>query len=131
MNTPQWGRTRQLSNHHEDLAVAERREDGFEAQQPYRGVKYPWRCRCHGCGTITSPTFGSILAGQSGCRRCAALRAAAARREDLDRAVASMREAASTLWSRTRRPDALAVPLCHLRPHLQPYPVLPPNRAGP
>ncbi|MES9520747.1 hypothetical protein [Streptomyces capoamus] len=69
------------------------REHGFEAQEPYRGVKYPWRCLCHGCGTITPPTFGSILAGQSGCRRCADLRAGAARREDPERAAASTREA--------------------------------------
>lgn len=77
--------------HDEDLAVAEMREHGFEPQEPYRGVKYPWRCLCHGCGTVTAPTFGSILAGQSGCRRCADLRAAAARREDPERAAASMR----------------------------------------
>jgi recombinational DNA repair protein (RecF pathway) len=81
------------SRHDEDLAVTEMRERGFEPQEPYRGVKYPWRCLCHGCGTITSPTFGSILAGQNGCRRCADLRAAAARREDPERAGASMREA--------------------------------------
>ncbi|MBM4824048.1 MULTISPECIES: hypothetical protein [Streptomyces] len=43
--------------------------------------------------TITSPTFGSILGGQSGCRRCADIRAGAARREDPERAAASMREA--------------------------------------
>jgi hypothetical protein len=79
--------------HDEDLAVAEMHEHGFEPQEPYRGVKYPWRCLCHGCGTITSPAFGSILAGQSGCRRCADLRAAAARREDPERAAASMRAA--------------------------------------
>lgn len=79
--------------HDEGLAVAEMRERGFEPQEPYRGVKYPWRCLCHGCGTLTSPTFGSILAGQSGCRRCADLRAAAPRREEPERAAASMREA--------------------------------------
>lgn len=78
--------------HDEDLAVAEMGEHGFEPQEPYRGVKRPWRCLCHGCGTITSPTFGSILAGQSGCRHCADLRTAAARREDPERAAASMRE---------------------------------------
>ncbi|MFF7250520.1 GIY-YIG nuclease family protein [Embleya sp. NPDC008237] len=78
--------------HDEGLAVAEIREHGFEPQEPYRGVKYPWRCLCRSCGTITSPTFGSILAGQSGCRRCADLRAAAARREDPERAAVSMRE---------------------------------------
>ncbi|GGW13529.1 hypothetical protein GCM10018980_70660 [Streptomyces capoamus] len=83
----------EAQRHDEDLAVAEMREHGFEAQEPYRGVKYPWRCLCHGCGTITPPTFGSILAGQSGCRRCADLRAGAARREDPERAAASMREA--------------------------------------
>ncbi|MFD6967418.1 hypothetical protein [Streptomyces sp. NPDC059949] len=81
------------SRHDEDLAVAEMRERGFEPQEPYRGVKYAWRCLCHGCGTITSPTFGSILAGQSGCRRCADLRSAAARREDPEHAAVSMREA--------------------------------------
>ncbi|MFF3679870.1 GIY-YIG nuclease family protein [Streptomyces sp. NPDC002120] len=79
--------------HDENLAVEEMRAHGFEPQEPYRSVKYPWRCLCHGCGTITSPTFGSILAGQSGCRRCADLRAGAARREDPERAAASMREA--------------------------------------
>ncbi|MFD9053468.1 hypothetical protein [Streptomyces zaomyceticus] len=83
----------EAQRHDEELAVAEMREHGFEPQEPYRGVKYPWRCLCHGCGTITSPTFGSILAGQSGCRRCADLRAGAARREDPERAAVSMHEA--------------------------------------
>ncbi|MFH8395765.1 hypothetical protein [Streptomyces sp. NPDC018036] len=83
----------EAQRHDEDLAVAEMREHGFEPQEPNRGVKYPWRCLCHGCGTITSPTFGSILAGQSGCRRCADLRAGAAQREDPERAAASMLEA--------------------------------------
>ncbi|MFJ4151890.1 hypothetical protein ACIP10_30555 [Streptomyces galbus] len=85
--------TGEAQRHDEDLAVVEMRVHGFEPQEPYRGVKYPWRCLCHGCGTITSPTFGSILAGQSGCRACADLRAGAARREDPERAAASMREA--------------------------------------
>ncbi|MFI9780447.1 hypothetical protein ACIHCV_38200 [Streptomyces sp. NPDC051956] len=35
--------------HDEDLAVAEVREHAVEPQEPYRGVKYPWRCLCHGC----------------------------------------------------------------------------------
>jgi hypothetical protein len=79
--------------HDEDLAVEEMRAHGFEPLEPYRGVKQPWLCHCTGCGGTTSPTFGSILAGQSGCRRCADLRAAAARREDPEAAAASMREA--------------------------------------
>lgn len=79
--------------HDEDLAVAEMRAMSLEPQEPYAGIKYPWRCLCRGCGSITSPTFGSILAGQSGCRRCADIRSAAARREDPNQAAASMRKA--------------------------------------
>ncbi|MGY1583252.1 hypothetical protein [Streptomyces sp. MN13] len=78
-----------------DAAEAEERMRGLGLvpQEAYRGVKYPWRCRCEGCGGVTSPTYGSILAGQSGCRRCADVRAGAARREDPRRAAEDMRAA--------------------------------------
>ncbi|MBQ0905024.1 hypothetical protein [Micromonospora sp. U21] len=79
--------------HDSTEAEAKMRALGLEPQESYQGIKYPWRCVCTGCGRTTSPTYRSILAGQSGCRRCADLRAAVARREDPHKAAASMREA--------------------------------------
>lgn len=91
------------------------RDAGLEPLVPYPGTGEPYKARCTRCDATvyprlqkartpacrycvnkartTSPTYGSILAGQSGCRRCADLRAAVARREDPHKAAASMREA--------------------------------------
>ncbi|MEU7947377.1 hypothetical protein AB0C50_22090 [Micromonospora taraxaci] len=65
----------------------------LEPLEEYRGIKFPWRCRCTGCGKETAPTYGGILAGQGGCRRCADLATADRNRESPAAAAASMRAA--------------------------------------
>ncbi|WP_185993012.1 GIY-YIG nuclease family protein [Streptomyces sp. 130] len=77
-----------------DEAEALMRAAGLEPLEAYSGRRHTaWRCRCTGCGRETSPSLGGILAGQGGCRRCADLRAAAARRTDPEIAAADMRAA--------------------------------------
>ncbi|MET9878609.1 GIY-YIG nuclease family protein [Actinacidiphila glaucinigra] len=46
------------------------RAAGLEPLEPYPGTDTPWRCRCTVCGTIGSPTHGSIKRQQGGCQPC-------------------------------------------------------------
>ncbi|MER5689691.1 hypothetical protein [Streptomyces sp. NPDC002205] len=77
-----------------DEAEALMRTAGLEPLEPYSGRRQQaWRCRCTGCGRETSPTLGGILAGQGGCRHCADVKAAEARKTDPEVAAADMRAA--------------------------------------
>ncbi|MEU6621970.1 GIY-YIG nuclease family protein [Streptomyces litmocidini] len=46
------------------------RASGMEPLVPYPGTDSPWQCRCTACGTIGTPTHGSIKRGQGGCQPC-------------------------------------------------------------
>ncbi|MFD9047208.1 GIY-YIG nuclease family protein [Streptomyces zaomyceticus] len=77
-----------------DEAEALMRAAGLEPLEPYSGRRQQaWRCRCAGCGRETSPSLGGILADQGGCRHCADMRAAEARKTDPEVAAADMRAA--------------------------------------
>lgn len=53
-----------------DQATALMRSAGLEPLEPYAGTDVPWRCRCTTCGTIGTPTHGSVKRGQGGCGPC-------------------------------------------------------------
>ncbi|PKW06256.1 hypothetical protein SAMN05428944_6701 [Streptomyces sp. 1222.5] len=53
-----------------DQAAALMRSAGLEPLEPYPGTDIPWRCRCTTCGTIGTPTHGSVKGGQGGCGPC-------------------------------------------------------------
>ncbi|MEU8545354.1 GIY-YIG nuclease family protein [Streptomyces sp. NPDC048717] len=77
-----------------DEAEALMRAAGLEPLEPYSGRRQQaWHCRCTGCGRETSPSLGGILADQGGCRHCADVRAAEARKTDPEVAAADMRAA--------------------------------------
>ncbi|MEU3545185.1 hypothetical protein [Streptomyces paromomycinus] len=77
-----------------DEAEALMRAAGLEPLEPYSGRRQQaWRCRCTGCGRETLPSLGGILAEQGGCRHCADVRAAEARKTDPEVAAADMRAA--------------------------------------
>ena len=39
--------------------------------EPYKGMKYKWKCKCLVCGQVVYPTFTNVYSGHSGCRYCA------------------------------------------------------------
>ncbi|SCF73332.1 hypothetical protein GA0115254_114434 [Streptomyces sp. Ncost-T10-10d] len=53
-----------------DQAAALMRSAGLEPLELYPGTDMPWRCRCTTCGTIGTPTHGSVKGGQGGCGPC-------------------------------------------------------------
>lgn len=52
------------------FAVQVMKEKGLVPLTDYPGSGTPWRCRCERCGNEVTPTYGSILSGQSGCIYC-------------------------------------------------------------
>lgn len=77
-----------------DEAEAVMRAVGLGPLEPYSGRRQQaWRCRCTACGRETSPSLGGILAGQGGCRHCADVKAAEAKKADPEAAAADMRAA--------------------------------------
>ncbi len=48
-----------------DEAAALMRSAGLEPLEPYPGTDLIWRCRCTTCGTIGTPTHGSVKLGIS------------------------------------------------------------------
>lgn len=47
------------------------RRAGYRPIEPYPGAEHPWSCRCR-CGRETRVRVGNVVAGQRGCRACAA-----------------------------------------------------------
>ena len=45
--------------------------NGLDPQEPYELSNKPWKCIHIECGSLVSPTYGSIKSGQKGCRKCA------------------------------------------------------------
>jgi hypothetical protein len=39
--------------------------------EPYRGMKYKWKCKCLVCEQVVYPTFSNVYNGHNGCRYCA------------------------------------------------------------
>jgi recombinational DNA repair protein (RecF pathway) len=46
------------------------RAAGLEPLVDYPGRHTPWSCHCLGCSRTVAPRYGSIRAGQGGCRQC-------------------------------------------------------------
>jgi len=44
---------------------------GFEPLTKYKGTDSPWKCRHIICGSICTPSYGTIKRGRGGCRNCA------------------------------------------------------------
>lgn len=42
--------------------------------EPYKGNKYPWKCRCLKCSRIITPTLNGVRAGQGACVYCAGMK---------------------------------------------------------
>lgn len=47
------------------------RRAGLEPQTPFPGSKNPWKCIHVACGREVTPAYGSVKAGQGGCKYCA------------------------------------------------------------
>ncbi len=74
----------------EDEAVAEMLATGLQPLVPYPGAMSPWSCKCLDCAEEVRPRLASIRRGHRGCRNCAEVARAAARRLPEDDAVAVM-----------------------------------------
>jgi hypothetical protein len=44
---------------------------GLIPLEPYKNSNAQWKCKCRRCGSLVSPRYEKIKAGQSGCKTCA------------------------------------------------------------
>lgn len=43
---------------------------GLIPLEPYKSSNAQWKCKCSNCGSLVSPRYDKIKAGQSGCKTC-------------------------------------------------------------
>jgi hypothetical protein len=66
---------------------------GVDPQEPYPGVREPWRCLCRMCGNEVTPRLDGVRRGHGPCRYCGTRERGAARAITPEKTEARVRQA--------------------------------------